>query len=164
VLLFHVRGSDDWGRSCTLGYGWLPLSPNTGAVPPAFGSAAAVPLGLDCCRAAGAAAAAAAGARVRTWRLSPASWRERQACLLVGGWPELLDVGDVAGLFRSREPDVNSAATRMSMLDHNFTSLRAQRELGYHFRPIEDTVADAWQWFVSHGYARPARSRAVAVR
>jgi dihydroflavonol-4-reductase len=73
-------------------------------------------------------------------------------------------VGDVAGLFRSREPDVNSAATRMSMLDHNFTSLRAQRELGYHFRPFEDTVADAWQWFVSHGYARPARSRAVAVR
>jgi len=50
------------------------------------------------------------------------------------------------------------------MLDHNFTSLRAQRELGYHFRPFEDTVADAWEWFVDHGYARPARSRAVAVR
>ena len=73
-------------------------------------------------------------------------------------------LGDVAGLLRGREPDVNSAATRMSMLDHNFSSRRARQELGYHYRPFEDTVADAWQWFLDHGYARPVRSRAVAVR
>jgi dihydroflavonol-4-reductase len=73
-------------------------------------------------------------------------------------------VGDMAGLFRSREPDVNSAATQMSMLDHNFTSRRARQELDYHYRPFDETVADAWQWFLDHGYARPDRSRAVAVR
>jgi len=73
-------------------------------------------------------------------------------------------LGDVAGLFRGREPDVNSAATRMSMLDHNFTSRRAEQELGYHVRPFEETVDQAWAWFVERGYAQPARSRAVAVR
>jgi dihydroflavonol-4-reductase len=72
--------------------------------------------------------------------------------------------GDLAGLFCSREPAVNSAATMMSMLPHNFSSRRAETELGYTFRAFEETVQDAWDWFVDRGYARPVRSRAALAR
>jgi len=73
-------------------------------------------------------------------------------------------VGDVAGLFTRREPDVNSAATRMSMLDHNFSSRRAEQELGYHYRAFEETVEDAWGWFLDHGFIRAPRARTATVR
>jgi len=73
-------------------------------------------------------------------------------------------VGDVAGLFTRREPDINSAATRMSMLDHNFSSQRARRELGYHHRPFEETVEDAWGWFLDRGYVRAPRVRTATIR
>jgi len=73
-------------------------------------------------------------------------------------------VGDVAGFFTRREPDVNSAATRMSMLDHNFSSRRAERELGYHYRPFEETVEDAWGWFLAQGFIRAPRTGTATVR
>jgi dihydroflavonol-4-reductase len=63
-----------------------------------------------------------------------------------------------------REPDLNSAAAASSLLPHNFSSQRAQTELGYHFRPFETTVEDAFDWFVEHGYAHPARSRTAVAR
>lgn len=72
--------------------------------------------------------------------------------------------GDVAGLFTRREPDVNSAAVAMAMLPHHFSSNRARAELGYTFRPFEETVEDAWGWFVDRGYAKAVRERAVLVR
>jgi len=77
----------------------------------------------------------------------------------VAGW-----AGDVASLFTRRELPVNSAAVTMSMLPHNFSCARAQQELGYRFRSFETTAADAWNWFVDHGYARPVRERTVLVR
>lgn len=77
----------------------------------------------------------------------------------VAGW-----AGDMVSLALKRELPVNSAATRMSMLSHNFSSRRAETELGYTFRPIEATVADAWEWFVTRGFAKVPRGRAVLVR
>ena len=45
----------------------------------------------------------------------------------------------------------------MSMLPHHFSCTLAKHELGYTFRPLEDTVQDAWEWFVGHGYVKPVR-------
>ncbi len=81
------------------------------------------------------------------------------ALVRVAGW-----AGDLASLCTRQELPVNSAATRMSMLPHNFSCQRARTELGYTFRPLEETVADAWQWFTNHGYARPVRGRTMMVR
>jgi dihydroflavonol-4-reductase len=72
--------------------------------------------------------------------------------------------GDIASLCTRRELPVNSAATKMSTLPHNFSCLRAQRELGYGFRSLESTVSDAWEWFLDHGFARAMRGRTVMVR
>lgn len=80
-----------------------------------------------------------------------------------GGWPTLGRLGpamqflvgrsgDWYGRLLGREPDVNSAAMAMSSLYHYHSSARAQRELGYSNRPLEETVRDAWDWFRSHGY------------
>jgi dihydroflavonol-4-reductase len=82
-----------------------------------------------------------------------------RAAVRIAGW-----VGDAASLFTRRELPVNSAAATMSMLPHNFSSARAQAELGYAFRPFESTVADAWGWFVDHGYARAVAGRTAPVR
>ena len=79
--------------------------------------------------------------------------------LRMAGW-----CGDLAGLLARREPAVNSAAVTMSMLPHHFSCTRAKHELGYTFRPLEDTVQDAWEWFVGHGYVKPVRERTVLVR
>jgi len=81
-----------------------------------------------------------------------------RAVVRLAGW-----AGDAASLFTRRELPVNSAAAVMSMLPHNFSSARARAELGYSFRPFETTAADAWNWFVDHGYA-PAGGRTVLVR
>jgi hypothetical protein len=70
----------------------------------------------------------------------------------------------VAGLFTRREPTVNSAATGMSMLPHNFSCSRAEAELGYTRRPFEAAAQDAWDWFVTHGYVRAPRPRPVLAR
>jgi len=72
--------------------------------------------------------------------------------------------GDIASLCTRRELPVNSAATKMSTLPHNFSCLRAQKELGYSYRPLESTVSDAWEWFLDHGFARGVRGRTVMVR
>ena len=74
----------------------------------------------------------------------------------VAGW-----CGDLAGLLTRRELPVNSAATGMSLLQHNFSCVRAEAELGYTRRPFELAVQDAWDWFIGHGYA-PHRVGAVA--
>ena len=86
-----------------------------------------------------------------TGRMQPLGFAPKPFVRLAG-W-----VGDLAAAFRRREGDVNSAATTMSMLDHNFSCRRAQDELGYSFRPIDDTVQDAWDWFVARGYAKAVR-------
>ena len=72
--------------------------------------------------------------------------------------------GDLASLFLRRELPVNSAATTMSMLRHHFSSRRAESELGYTFRPLDTTVADAWGWFLDRGYAGAVRGRTELAR
>lgn len=86
-----------------------------------------------------------------TGRLQPLGLAPRP-CVRLAGW-----LGDLATALSNREGDLNSAATAMSLVDHNFSCRRAQDELGYSFRPLEDTVQDAWDWFVARGYAKALR-------
>lgn len=65
-------------------------------------------------------------------------------------------IGDLKAAVSGREGPMNSAATRTSLLAHNYSCRRAVDELGYSFRPFEDTVQDAWDWFVARGYAKAA--------
>lgn len=65
-------------------------------------------------------------------------------------------VGDLLAALTGSEGPVNSAATGMSMLRHNFQCGRAKAELAYAVRPLEETVEDTWKWFVGHGYAKAA--------
>ena len=58
------------------------------------------------------------------------------------------------------EAEINSASIGIGSQQTCFSSLRAERELGYRIRPLEDTVADAWDWFCEHGYVR--RQRPIA--
>jgi dihydroflavonol-4-reductase len=62
--------------------------------------------------------------------------------------------GDLWGWLTGREPDVNSAAVKLSDCFHYFDSTRAQQELEYNIRPVEESVRDAWQWFRDHGYVK----------
>jgi dihydroflavonol-4-reductase len=59
---------------------------------------------------------------------------------------------DVKTLLTGVEGAANSAALAMGRQSHCFTSARAQRELGYQIRPLDETLRDAWQWFVEQGY------------
>lgn len=70
------------------------------------------------------------------------------AILFLAGWG-----GDLAARLTGREPDVNSAAIAYAALPKNYSSRRAEEELGYASRPIEETVRDAWAWFHENGYA-----------
>lgn len=63
-------------------------------------------------------------------------------------------LGSLWGWLSGREPDVNSAATAISTLPHHFSSGRAERELGYVRRPLEEAVEAAWRWFVDWNYCR----------
>ncbi|MBI2824989.1 MAG: NAD-dependent epimerase/dehydratase family protein [Planctomycetia bacterium] len=60
---------------------------------------------------------------------------------LAGWW------GDCTTRLTGFEPDVNSAAVALAGLPKNYSSARAEAELGYNLRPIEETVRDAWAWF-----------------
>ncbi len=60
--------------------------------------------------------------------------------------------GDAFRWLTGREPDVNSAATAISAQWRNFSSARAQAELGFHSRPLAASSADAWAWFRANGY------------
>jgi dihydroflavonol-4-reductase len=59
---------------------------------------------------------------------------------------------DAWARFTGEEGGVNSAAIGISSQHSCFTSRRAERELNYRIRPLEQTVADAWNWFRERGY------------
>jgi dihydroflavonol-4-reductase len=61
-------------------------------------------------------------------------------------------VCDLRTAVTGRETAANSAALAMGRQSHCFSSARAERELGYSIRPLDQTLADAWQWFGEHGY------------
>ncbi len=61
--------------------------------------------------------------------------------------------GDVVTRLTGREPDINSAAIALARIPKNYSSQRAAAVLGYRIRPLDETVRDAWSWFLEHGYA-----------
>jgi dihydroflavonol-4-reductase len=63
-------------------------------------------------------------------------------------------IGDTMYRLTGKEPDLNSAGVGMSSQHHRFRSDRAIRELGYSIRPLEETLQDAWKWFVDYGYVK----------
>ena len=63
-------------------------------------------------------------------------------------------VCDLTVWARGVEGAANSAALVMGRQSHCFTSARAERELGYHVRALDETLRDAWQWFIEQGYVR----------
>ena len=67
----------------------------------------------------------------------------------IGGW-----WGDRTYRRTGVEPDLNSAAIAMSCEQHCFSSARAEQELGYKIRPLEETIRDAWEWFRQQGYTK----------
>jgi dihydroflavonol-4-reductase len=88
------------------------------------------------------------------WRLFAQTGGKRPPFMRMGPLQRIIGGrgGDLIGLLRGREPDVNSAAIAMSSLFHFYDSSRAQAELGYSNRPLDDTIRDAWQWFQERGY------------
>lgn len=46
----------------------------------------------------------------------------------------------------ARERSFNGAALAMAHLHHAYDSSKAQRELGYQRRPLEETLVEAWAW------------------
>ncbi|MEX2026130.1 MAG: NAD-dependent epimerase/dehydratase family protein, partial [Pirellulaceae bacterium] len=67
----------------------------------------------------------------------------------IGGW-----WGDSRFRRTGIESEINSAAIGMSCQQHCFSSARAEKELGYKIRPLEESIRDAWQWFREHGYVK----------
>lgn len=63
------------------------------------------------------------------------------AAHLVDAWTRL--TGRREGVF-------NGAAIAMGHLHHAYDSSKAQRELDYHRRPLDETLADAWAWLKAH--------------
>src|SRR5262249_27356880 len=63
------------------------------------------------------------------------------------GW-----LGDLSQAITSREPLVNSNAVAWGyQRDFQFSSAKAERELGHSITPIETPIADALAWFRAHG-------------
>ncbi|HEY5311517.1 MAG TPA: NAD-dependent epimerase/dehydratase family protein, partial [Pirellulales bacterium] len=62
--------------------------------------------------------------------------------------------GDVLRRMTGREPDINSAATKMSAEFHHYSFARAAAELGYAPRSAREAATAAWRWFQEQGYAR----------
>jgi dihydroflavonol-4-reductase len=60
--------------------------------------------------------------------------------------------GDAVAKLTGREPDVNSAATAVAAQNRNFSSARAESELGYRTRPLAEAAEAAWAWFRENGY------------
>jgi nucleoside-diphosphate-sugar epimerase len=90
----------------------------------------------------------------------------RQIAALVGKRGPLFPMGpmfraiatpvcDTWTLLTGVEGPANSAALAMSRQSHCFSSARAQAVLGYQIRPLNETLRDAWQWFLEHGYVAP---------
>jgi dihydroflavonol-4-reductase len=61
-------------------------------------------------------------------------------------------VGEAVALVTKREPRATLDGVRMAKKHMYFTSAKAERELGYRWRPAEVAIADAIDWFKSHGY------------
>ena len=61
-------------------------------------------------------------------------------------------VAEAVAHFTKREPRVTLDGLRMSKKHMYFSSAKASRELGYRWREPRLAIADAIDWFASHGY------------
>jgi dihydroflavonol-4-reductase len=61
-------------------------------------------------------------------------------------------IGDLKTAITGKESIVNSAATQMGALKHWYCSQKAIDQLGYRIGPVDDALADAWDWFRAYGY------------
>jgi dihydroflavonol-4-reductase len=59
----------------------------------------------------------------------------------------------VTGTIRKREPRVTLDSVRMGRKKMFVTSAKAERELGWNPRPVEDALRRAVEWFQANGYA-----------
>lgn len=84
------------------------------------------------------------------WREFAAVTGTRPPWRRAGRWVQKLAgaAGDATTWLTGREPDVNSASVAMSQLFHYYCSDRAERELSYSCRPLEQSIRDAWDWLV----------------
>jgi dihydroflavonol-4-reductase len=68
----------------------------------------------------------------------------------------------VEGRLLGREPRVALEAAQMASTTMTFDDARARSELGYTSRPAIEALFDSAQWFVAHGYVRPARAAMIS--
>jgi dihydroflavonol-4-reductase len=94
-----------------------------------------------------------AGKRIRPFFLMPGVMG------LAGG-----AFGDALAKVTGREGNVNSAAIRMAKQLHYYSSAKAEAELGFRARDVEESTRDAWEWFLEHGYVKRHRSREAPPR
>ncbi|MBX3416253.1 MAG: NAD-dependent epimerase/dehydratase family protein [Pirellulaceae bacterium] len=81
-------------------------------------------------------------AGVRPPRLKLPNWLARSAGVF----------GDIKTRLTGRETNVNSLATAMGQLRHYYSSDKAADELGYTFRPLDESIAACWEWIKSQGW------------
>jgi dihydroflavonol-4-reductase len=93
---------------------------------------------------------------------------EFASCLAeVGGMPEqrrislpafvqtaLAFLAECRALLLKREPYPALQYARLSRFTWHYSSQRAQAELGYHARPMRESLADAFAWFRANGWLR----------
>jgi len=91
------------------------------------------------------------------WRQIAALVGKRGVCLPMGPIFRAIvtPLCDAWTLMTGVEGPANSAALALGRQSHCFSSARAQAELGYRIRPLSETLHDAWQWFLEHGYVTP---------
>ncbi|REJ87895.1 MAG: NAD-dependent epimerase/dehydratase family protein [Planctomycetota bacterium] len=66
--------------------------------------------------------------------------------------------GDLAARITGSESNVNSGALAMAALPKIYSCARAEQELGFRRRPLDETIRDAWNWFREYGYVKGAAS------
>jgi len=63
-------------------------------------------------------------------------------------------LGDARAALTGRDPRLDSVRVRWGLeTGFVFTIDKARRELGYTTGPLRDAIADAWEWFRTHGRA-----------
>ncbi len=63
----------------------------------------------------------------------------------------------ITGKLRGKEPRATVEAVRMGRKMMFASSARAERELGFEVKPVEDALRSAMEWFVANGYTPPYR-------
>jgi dihydroflavonol-4-reductase len=66
----------------------------------------------------------------------------------------------ITGKLRGKEPRATVEAVRMGKKMMFASSAKAERELGFQVRSVEDALREACRWFIANGYA-PEPSKQV---